>query len=80
MIYKIRAILNTKEDIIRDMTLEQHKELAQRHINPEKMIYVISGDAATQFNKLKGAGFDEVYLLDNEGNPKKLSKELDPVM
>jgi zinc protease len=44
------------------------------------MIYVISGDAATQFDQLKGAGFDEVYLLDKEGNPKELTKELDPVM
>ena len=44
------------------------------------MIYVISGDAATQFNKLKGAGFDEVYLLDKDGNPKEFSKVLEPVM
>ena len=74
------SYLKDQEDIIRNMTLEQHKELAQKYINPEKMIYVISGDAATQFDKLKSAGFDEVYLLDNEGNPKELSKELDPVM
>lgn len=72
--------LKDQEEIVRNMTLEQHKELAQKYINPEKMIYVISGDAATQFNQLKGAGFDEVYLLDNEGNPKELTKELDPVL
>ncbi|MCK5705711.1 MAG: insulinase family protein, partial [Cyclobacteriaceae bacterium] len=74
------SYLKDQEDIIRNMTLEQHKELAQKYINPEKMIYVISGDAATQFNKLTSAGFDEIYLLDNEGSPKELSKELDPVM
>ena len=72
--------LKDQEDVTRNMTLEQHKALAQKYINPEIMIYVISGDAATQFDQLKGAGFDEVYLLDKEGNPKELSKELEPVL
>ena len=44
------------------------------------MIYVVAGDAQTQFNKLKEAGFDEVYLLDKEGNPKEFVKELDPIL
>lgn len=74
------SYLKDQEDVVRNMTLEQHKELAKKYIHPEKMIYVVSGDAATQFDQLKGAGFDEVYLLDKEGNPKELSKELDPVM
>jgi zinc protease len=69
-----------EEDIIRNMTLEQHKELAQKYIHPDKMIYVVSGDAATQFNELKKANFDEVYLLDKEGNPKELTKTLDPAL
>ncbi len=69
-----------EEDIIRNMTLEQHKELAQKYITPDKMIYVVAGDAQTQFNKLKEAGFDEIYLLDKEGNPKEFVKELDPIM
>ncbi len=72
--------IKDEEDIIRNMTLEQHKALAQKYINPEKMIYVVAGDAATQFEKLKDAGFDEVYLLDKEGKPKELSKELNPIM
>jgi len=69
-----------EEDIIRNMTLDQHRELAQKYIDPDKMIYVIAGDATTQFNELKGAGFDEVYLLDKEGNPIELSKELAPIL
>ena len=72
--------LKDQEDIVRNMTLEQHKELAQKYEDPEKMIYVVAGDAVTQFYQLKGAGFDEVHLLDKEGNPKELSKELGPVM
>lgn len=72
--------IKDEEDIIRNMTLEQHKELAKKYITPEKMIYVVAGDAATQFDKLKSAGYDEVYLLDKEGNPKELFKELEPIM
>lgn len=72
--------IKDEEDIIRNMTLAQHKELAKKYITPEKMIYVVAGDAATQFDKLKGAGFDKVYLLDKEGKPKELSKELNPIM
>jgi len=72
--------INDEEEIIRNMTLEQHKELAQKYITPGKMIYVVAGDAATQFVKLKSAGFDEVFLLDKEGNPKELIGELEPIM
>ncbi len=69
-----------EEEIIRNMTLEQHKELAQKYIHPDKMIYVVAGDAQSQFDELKGAGFDEVYLLDKEGKPIELSKQLAPAM
>ena len=44
------------------------------------MIYVVAGDANTQYSKLKGAGFDEVYLLDKEGNTIEFVKELEPAM
>jgi len=69
-----------EEDVIRNMTLEQHKELAQKYIHPDKMIYVVAGDAATQFDRLKEIGFDEVHLLDKDGKPKETSIELEPVM
>lgn len=69
-----------EEDIIRNMTLEQHKELAQKYIHPDKMIYIVAGDATTQYERFKDAGFDEMHLLDKEGNPKELIKELDPVL
>ena len=72
--------LKDEEDIVRNMTLERHKELAQKYIDPDKMIYVVAGDANTQYSKLKGAGFDEVYLLDKEGNEIEFSKELAPAM
>ena len=59
-----------EEDIIKNMTLEQHKALAQKYIVPGKMIYLVAGDASTQFEQLK-AGFDEAVIIDREGNPVK---------
>ncbi len=63
-----------EEKIISDMTLEQHKALANKYLDASKMGYLIIGDAATQFGKFKDAGFDEVLLLDKEGKEINLSK------
>jgi len=63
-----------EEDIIRNMTLEQHKALVNKYLDASKMGYLVVGDAATQFAKFKNAGFDEVILLDKDGKQLKLSK------
>ncbi len=55
-----------EEDIVRNMTLEQHKALANKLLDEKKMGYLVIGDAATQFDKFKNAGFDEVILLDKD--------------
>lgn len=62
-----------EEDIIRGMTLEQHKALANKYLDASKMGYLVIGDAATQFEKFKDAGFDEVILLDKDAKEVKLS-------
>jgi zinc protease len=56
-----------QERQISDMTLEQHKTLAQKYIHPDKMIYLIAGDKATQMEKLKELGFGDPILLDKDG-------------
>jgi zinc protease len=61
-----------EEDIIRGMTLEQHKALANKYLDASKMGYLVIGDAATQFDKFKNAGFDEVILLDKDAKEVKL--------
>ncbi len=63
-----------QENIIRNMTLEQHKNLANKYLDESKMAYLIVGDAATQFKQFRSAGFDEVMLLDKEANEVKLSE------
>ncbi len=61
-----------EEQIIKGMTLEQHKELANKYLDESKMAYLVVGDAATQFAQFKEMDFDEVKLLDREGEEVKL--------
>ncbi len=56
-----------EEQIIKGMTLEQHRTLANKYLDESKMAYLVVGDAASQFAQFKDMGFDEVKLLDKEG-------------
>ncbi|MDH7444150.1 M16 family metallopeptidase [Aquimarina sp. 2201CG14-23] len=62
-----------EESIIQGMTLEQHKALANKYLDESKMAYLVIGDAATQFEQFKNAGFDEVLMLDKDAKEVKLS-------
>jgi len=64
--------IKDEEDIIRNMTLEEHKRLAQKYIHPDKMIYLMVGDAATQFERFYDAGFDEIKLVDKNAKEVKI--------
>ncbi|MCH7513168.1 MAG: insulinase family protein [Bacteroidetes bacterium] len=69
--------IKKEEDIIRNMTLEEHKALAQKYITPDKMIYFVTGDAATQFEQFKDTGFEDVILLDKNGRKVDVPIEID---
>ena len=56
------------------MTLEEHKALANKYLNEDKMAYLVVGDAATQFAQFEKMGFDEVKMLDKEGNEVDMKK------
>lgn len=58
-----------READVRNMTLEQQKALAQKYLLPAKMVYVIVGDKATQFDKLKELGLGDPILVDKDANP-----------
>ena len=64
--------IEKEEDIIRNMTLEQHKALANKLLDESKMAYIVVGDAATQFAQFKLMGFDEVKLINKEGEESKM--------
>ena len=52
-----------REDIVKAMTVEDIKALAGKYLNPDKMIYLVVGDAATQMEKLEDLGFGKPELL-----------------
>ena len=64
--------IEEEEAIVGAMTLEQHKQLANKYLDESKMAYVVVGDAATQFAQFKDMGFDEVKLMSKEGDEVKL--------
>lgn len=64
--------IEQEENTIRNMTLEQHRQLAQKFLDESKMAYLVVGDAATQFEQFKEMGFDEVKLIDKEGKEVEL--------
>jgi len=55
-----------REDIVKTMTVEDIKALAEKYLNPDKMIYLIVGDAKTQKDKLEDLGFGKPILLNKE--------------
>lgn len=55
--------VKTEQQTIRNMTLAQHKALAQKYVNANRMYYVIAGDAATQAAGLKSLGFGDAVLI-----------------
>ncbi len=61
--------IRQREAMIQKMTPEEHTKLIQKFIHPDKLIYVIVGDRATQFDKLKELGLGDPTLLDKDGNP-----------
>jgi zinc protease len=63
--------IRRQEQTVRTMTLEQHMALAQRFIQPDRLIYLVVGDAATQLEPLRALGLGEPILLDVTGAPVK---------
>lgn len=64
--------IEQEEKLVGAMTLEQHRELANKYLDESKMAYLVVGDAATQFQQFKEMGFDEVKLLNKEGEEVEL--------
>ncbi|NVJ88804.1 MAG: insulinase family protein [Flavobacteriaceae bacterium] len=52
-----------RENIVKGMTKERIQELAKKYVDPNKMIWLIVGDAETQLNRMKELGYGEPILL-----------------
>lgn len=59
--------IKQREKVVNDMTLEGIKELASKYVTPDKMIYLVVGDAKTQINNLKKLGYGSAILIDKNG-------------
>lgn len=55
--------IKNEENIIRNMTLDESREIAAKYIRPDKMYYLVVGDAATQLGKLEKIGFGKPVLI-----------------
>ncbi|MDB9827810.1 insulinase family protein [Flavobacteriaceae bacterium] len=55
--------IRNREQIVQDMTVERIKELANKYVNPENMIWLVVGDAKTQFKRMEELGFGKPILL-----------------
>jgi zinc protease len=55
--------IKQEENVIKNMTIEEHKAITDKYIVPEKMYYVIVGDAATQLKPLEKIGFGKPVLV-----------------
>lgn len=53
-----------EEDVIRNMTVEDHKAITDKYFDPGRMYYVVVGDAATQMKQLEKVGFGKPVLLE----------------
>ena len=58
-----------REAVVREMTVERVRTLAAEHLDVNKMIWLIVGDAQTQLGRLRGLGLGGPILLDREGRP-----------
>ena len=51
------------ELIVKGMTVKQIQDLSQKYLNPDKMIWLVVGDAKTQLPRLKELGFGDPILI-----------------
>lgn len=56
-----------REQIVRDMTVERIKELADRYLDPQRMVWLVVGDARTQMARLSRLGLGQPIPIDREG-------------
>jgi len=60
-----------REAIVKAMTVEDVKNLADTYLDTNKMIYFVVGDAKTQMGKLEQLGFGKPVLINPKGELKK---------
>ncbi|WP_431158380.1 M16 family metallopeptidase [Winogradskyella poriferorum] len=52
-----------REELVKNMTVNDVKALIEKYIKPNQMIYLLVGDAETQLDRLEALGFGKPILL-----------------
>jgi len=60
-----------RQQIVKDMTVEEIQRLSKEFLDPEKMIWLVVGDAKTQLNKMEQLGFGKPVLINKTSGPEK---------
>ena len=68
-------IVQTRQNIVQNITIEDIQQLATTYANPDKMIWLVVGDAKTQLPRLAELGFGEPILLNADNASMSSSKE-----
>lgn len=55
-----------REKIVNAMTVQQIRQLSQKYLNADRMIWLIVGDAKTQLPRLKELGFGDPILISKQ--------------
>ena len=55
--------IREEENVIKNMTIQEHKAITDKYIVPDKMYYVIVGDATTQLKPLEKIGFGKPIMV-----------------
>ena len=55
--------VNEREAFVKRVTKSEIQELAKKYVNPEKMIWLIVGDAETQLDRMNQLGYGKPILL-----------------
>jgi len=58
-----------REQIVSNMTISVIQELAAQYADPDKMVFLVVGDAATQMSKLEELGYGAPIPLGRDGKP-----------
>lgn len=56
--------IKKEEEIIKSMDIEDHLEVTRKYIDPQKMYFIVVGDAETQLEQLEKAGIGKPVLVD----------------
>jgi zinc protease len=60
------AYVKNREELVQNMTKERITALAKTYIDPNKMIWLVVGDAETQLERMKELGYGTPILLNKK--------------